>query len=210
MPDRKVAVTLSIREDNPDIWVGTLHEPGEENAKILGDWIAAVRREAQVTHVPEHVTNGRKKLPDTRQSITHKFTIHDFEGYLTIGLYEDGTPGEVWLKGNKQGTTVSGLLDAIAIMMSISLQYGIPLESIATKFIGMRFEPWGRTQNNDIPTALSITDYVLRFMVRMFSKEDAKPIEVEAGVYCPEPGCGAELIYTEGCMKCYVCGYSKC
>ena len=113
----------------------------------------------------------RKRLADTRQSITHKFSICGHEGYITAGLYEDGTPGEVFIKMAKQGSTVSGLVDTIAILMSLALQYGVPVEQLARKFEHTRFEPSGHTTNPEIQVASSISDYVFTWLGLQFSEE---------------------------------------
>jgi ribonucleoside-diphosphate reductase alpha chain len=113
----------------------------------------------------------RRRLADTRQSITHKFSISGHEGYITAGLYEDGTPGEVFIKMAKQGSTVSGLVDTIAILMSLALQYGVPVEQLARKFEHTRFEPSGHTTNPDIEVASSISDYVFTWLGLLFSEE---------------------------------------
>jgi ribonucleoside-diphosphate reductase alpha chain len=110
------------------------------------------------------VAPRRRKLPDERQAFTHKFSIAGHEGYLTIGLYEDTTPGEIFLRMAKEGSTVSGLMDTIATMTSIALQYGVPLETLVNKFSHTRFEPAGFTNNPDIPMAKSVTDYVFRYL----------------------------------------------
>ena len=106
----------------------------------------------------------RRRLPNERHSITHKFSIAGHEGYITVGFYEDGSPGEVFLKMSKEGSVISGLMDTIATMTSISLQYGVPLESLVSKFSHVRFEPEGFTNNKDIPIAKSIIDYVFRWL----------------------------------------------
>ncbi len=93
----------------------------------------------------------RRRLPDERASITHKFNVGGHEGYLTIGLYEDGTPGEIFLRMAKEGSTISGLMDAFATAVSLSLQYGVPLKDLVNKFSHLRFEPAGFTTNRDIP-----------------------------------------------------------
>jgi ribonucleoside-diphosphate reductase alpha chain len=106
----------------------------------------------------------RRKLPDVRQAVTHKFSISGHDGYLTVGLYEDGQPGEVFLKMAKEGSTISGLMDTVAIMTSIALQYGVPIKALVDKFSHTRFEPAGFTQNSDIPIAKSVMDYVFRWL----------------------------------------------
>ncbi len=116
----------------------------------------------------------RKRLPDERMSITHKFSIEGHEGYITVGLYEDGSPGEVFITMSKEGSTISGLMDTIATLVSIALQYGIPLNVLVRKFINMRFEPSGFTTNPSIPTTKSIVDYVFRYLGLKFLPEDQR------------------------------------
>ena len=115
----------------------------------------------------------RRKLPDERQALTHKFSIAGHEGYLTVGAYEEGAPGEIFLRMAKEGSTVSGLMDTIATMTSIALQYGVPLKALVDKFSHTRFEPAGFTNNREIPIAKSITDYVFRYL-------GSRYLEVEA------------------------------
>ncbi|MEP7378778.1 MAG: hypothetical protein ABI725_04370, partial [Chloroflexota bacterium] len=115
----------------------------------------------------------RRRLPDERRALTHKFQIAGHEGYITVGLYPDGTPGEIFLKMAKEGSTISGLMDTLATMTSISLQYGVPLRDLVNKFAHSRFEPAGFTGNSEIPIAKSVVDYVFRWMgSRFLSKED--------------------------------------
>jgi ribonucleoside-diphosphate reductase alpha chain len=124
----------------------------------------------------------RRRLPATRASVTHKFSIEGHEGYLTAGLYEDGKPGEIWLTMAKEGSTLSGMMDSFATSISIALQYGVPLRDLVNKFSHMRFEPSGRTENNEIPVAQSIVDYIFRWMASQFLTEDEKE---EFGVLSP-------------------------
>jgi len=114
----------------------------------------------------------RKELPPVRDSITHKFTIMGHEGYLTIGLFEDGKPGEIFIKMAKEGSTLSGLIQGYCRAFSLALQYGLPLEEAVRRFKGMRFEPMGSTTNPDIPEASSIIDYVARYLELRFIEED--------------------------------------
>jgi ribonucleoside-diphosphate reductase alpha chain len=116
----------------------------------------------------------RRRLPATRTSLTHKFSIEGHEGYLTAGLYEDGKPGEIWLTMAKEGSTLSGMMDAFATSISLALQYGVPLRDLVNKFSHMRFEPSGRTENSEIPVAQSIVDYIFRWMASQFLSEDEK------------------------------------
>ena len=112
----------------------------------------------------DEVRPRRVKLPDERVARTHKFSVAGHEGYLTVGLYDDGAPGEIFLKMAKEGSTVSGLMDTIATMTSIALQYGVPLKALVDKFSHTRFEPSGFTNNPEIPFAKSIADYVFRYL----------------------------------------------
>jgi len=106
----------------------------------------------------------RRRLADTRKSITHKFNVAGHEGYLTVGLYEDGMPGELFLTMSKEGSTIGGLMDSLGTAISVALQYGVPLESLVGKFTHQRFEPAGMTTNADIPFAKSLVDYIFRWM----------------------------------------------
>jgi len=106
----------------------------------------------------------RKKLPSERQSITHKFGIGGHEGYITVGMYEDGTPGEIFIKMAKEGATLSGILDGFALSVSLGLQYGVPLKALVDKFVNTRFEPSGYTGHPAIPYAKSILDYLGRWL----------------------------------------------
>jgi ribonucleoside-diphosphate reductase alpha chain len=105
----------------------------------------------------------RRKPPDERQAITHKFSIAGQEGYFTVGLFEDGSPGEIFIKMSKEGSTISGLMDSFAVAISMSLQYGVPLRVLVNKFTHSRFEPSGYTTNKDIPIAKSLMDYIFRW-----------------------------------------------
>lgn len=117
----------------------------------------------------------RRKLPNERQSITHKFSVANHEGYITIGLYEDGAPGEIFIKMSKEGSTLSGIMDAFALTISLCLQYGVPLEVLVAKFCHSRFEPSGMTGNRNIPIVKSIVDYIGRYLALKFlPKETAK------------------------------------
>jgi ribonucleoside-diphosphate reductase alpha chain len=113
-------------------------------------------------------TPVRRRLPTDRQAICHKFEIAGHEGYIHVGFYEDGTPGEIFIKMAKEGSTISGLMDTIATLTSLALQYGVPLEALVSKFSHVRFEPSGFTKNPDIPYAKSLTDYIFRFLGSRF------------------------------------------
>jgi ribonucleoside-diphosphate reductase alpha chain len=125
--------------------------------------------EAVATRVPP-----RTKLPDERQSITHKFDIQGHEGYITVSMFEDGKPGEIFVKMAKEGSTLSGMMDSFAIMVSLALQYGVPLEALVSKFSHVRFEPSGYTSNPEIPIAKSIVDYIFRWLASKFYDEEGR------------------------------------
>jgi ribonucleoside-diphosphate reductase alpha chain len=125
---------------------------------------------------------ARLKLPDERHAITHKFSIAGHEGYITVGMYADGKPGEIFLVMAKEGSTISGLMDAFATSISIALQYGVPLEALVEKFSHVRFEPSGFTKNPEIPYAKSITDYIFRYLASKFlSADQQQEVGVQAG-----------------------------
>jgi ribonucleoside-diphosphate reductase alpha chain len=110
----------------------------------------------------------RRRLPDTRQSLTHKFNVGGHEGYITVGLFEDHTPGELFITMAKEGSTIGGLMDVIGTETSLALQYGVPLDALVNKFSHARFEPSGWTSNPDIPHAKSVVDYIFRFLGNTF------------------------------------------
>jgi len=121
----------------------------------------------------------RYRLPNERNSLTHKFVLHadngiEYKGYIIVGMYEDGSPGEIFIRIAKIGSMVNGLLDTIAIQTSMALQYGIPLDALVRKFSHTRFSPEGMTENSDIPIAKSLVDYVFRWLELKFI-----PIEEE-------------------------------
>jgi len=114
----------------------------------------------------------RRKLPSERQSLTHKFSVGGHEGYITVGMYEDGTPGEIFIKMSKEGSTLSGFMDGFALSVSIGLQYGVPLKALVDKFINTRFEPSGYTGHKEIPYAKSVLDYIGRWLGGKFISAD--------------------------------------
>ena len=116
------------------------------------------------------MTNGleRRRLPPERPSVTHRFVVGGYEGFFTVGMYEDGKPGEMFVHVSKEGSTVSGLLDCLAVSVSLGLQHGIPIEKYVEKFSSVRFEPMGRTENPGIPEAESIVDYIFRWIGKKF------------------------------------------
>jgi len=126
---------------------------GNENVRIV------IKKEIEIVHRPM-----RRRLADTRRSITHKFNVAGHEGYLTCGIYDDGMPGELFITMAKEGSTIGGLMDSLGTSTSVALQYGVPLESLVKKFTHQRFEPSGMTTNRDIPFAKSLVDYIFRWL----------------------------------------------
>src|SRR3954462_2828361 len=124
-------------------------------------------------------TAVRRKLPDERESITHKFSISGHEGYITVGKYEDGTPGEIFIAMAKEGSTISGLMDSFATMTSLALQHGVPLNFLVDKFTHTRFEPSGFTKNPEIPMTKSIMDYIFKWLATKFLDRES---QAHAGV----------------------------
>src|SRR3990172_1535879 len=127
-------------------------------------------------------TPARRRLPDERQSITHKFSIAGHEGYITVGMFEDHSPGEVFITMSKEGSTISGLMDSFATGISIALQYGVPLKVMVDKFSHARYEPSGFTNNPDIPIAKSISDYIFRWLGTKFMPKDDGSLGEAVGV----------------------------
>ncbi len=135
--------------------------------------VARAESESAVAQQQElFVRVHRRKLPSERQSITHKFSVGGHEGYITVGMYEDGTPGEIFIKMSKEGSTLSGFMDGFALSVSIGLQYGVPLKALVDKFINTRFEPSGYTGHRSIPYAKSVLDYIGRWLGGRFISAD--------------------------------------
>jgi len=160
----------------------------EEKAAVAVPAKAVPQAAAQpVAAVPEQKElfdrARREKLPPERKSITHKFSVGGHEGYITVGMYDDGKPGEIFIKMAKEGSTLSGIMDAFALSVSISLQYGVPLRALVDKFVHSRFEPSGYTGNPDIRYAKSIVDYIGRWLGGKFISRDyfdGEPAAAEA------------------------------
>jgi ribonucleoside-diphosphate reductase alpha chain len=162
---------------------------------------------------------ARRRLPDERPAITHRFEVGGHKGYLTVGLFEDGSPGEIFLVMAKEGSTISGLMDAFATAVSIALQHGVPLATLVDKFSHCRYEPAGFTRNPEIPIAKSITDYIFRWLASKFLSRDEK---VAAGLVLRDARPGGEhrqpdsssdprisasrALYYEDAPSCQDCG----
>ena len=168
----------------------------------------------------------RQRLPDERQAITHKFNVGGHEGYITVGMYPDGHPGEIFIVMAKQGSTIGGLMDSFATAVSISLQYGVPLDVLIRKFVHTRFEPSGFTTNPELPIAKSVMDYIFRWLALKFAHllaDDAPPLPAARPAQLPAatdrnvvfvhqsdappcPDCGSLMVRNGSCHKCLNCG----
>jgi ribonucleoside-diphosphate reductase alpha chain len=178
--------------------------------------------EAQVKPLGAPVS-VRRKLPPERRSLTHKFSIAGHECYIHIGMYEDSSPGEIFIHMAKEGSTISGLMDAFGISISLALQHGVPLRLLIDKFVHTRFEPSGWTGNPEIPQAMSIMDYIFRWLQLRFSPAErpgpalhggadekgqvppARPRRQETDApTCNE--CGTIMVRSGSCCLCLNCG----
>ena len=173
----------------------------------------------------------RRRLPDERRAITHHFAIAGHEGYLTVGVYDDGLPGEIFVRMAKEGSTISGLMDSIATIVSLALQHGVPLDVLCAKFSHTRFEPSGWSGNPKIGYATSLMDYLFRWMeLKFLTKEqgelfESRPVSIHA---MPPPNgkgevealgefvqfgdapacniCGSLMVRSGTCYRCMTCG----
>jgi ribonucleoside-diphosphate reductase alpha chain len=175
----------------------------------------------------------RRRLPDERRALTHHFSIAGQEGYLTVGVYEDGLPGEIFITMAKQGSTISGLMDSFATTVSLALQYGVPLEVLCGKFTHTRFEPSGWSGNPKIGYAKSIVDYIFRWLELKFVTGDQgelfRPVPVPSQLAARSQGedpvsalgdmiqmgdapacniCGSLMVRSGTCYRCMTCGCS--
>jgi ribonucleoside-diphosphate reductase alpha chain len=157
-----------------------VYRDGCKRSQPLSTSRAEAMAGTSVAAAGEGVRPARRKLPDERHAITHKFSIAGHEGYITVGMYEDGKPGEIFLVMAKEGSTISGIMDAFATSISMALQYGVPLEALVEKFSHVRYEPAGFTKNSEIPYAKSITDYIFRYLASKFlSAEHQEAVGVQ-------------------------------
>jgi ribonucleoside-diphosphate reductase alpha chain len=212
---------VAIYRDNSKR-VQPLSSGSGKNDKKSAAAVAAVPAVEKVVYRPV-----RRKLPDERRSITHKFSIGGHEGYITVGMYEDGAPGEIFITMAKEGSTISGLMDAFATAVSFNLQYGVPLKFLVDKFAHVRFEPSGWTGNQQIPYAKSIMDYIFRWLGGKFlgpeyavteagETPNLRPTEPDpqqqlpfAPVTADAPlcaECGSIMTRNGSCYKCGNCG----
>ena len=203
----------------------------EKDVSRFEDTEAGSAAVAARTAYSEPVHAVRRRLPDERRAITHHFSVGGQEGYLTVGVYEDGLPGEIFVRMAKEGSTISGLMDSFATVVSLALQHGVPLELLCGKFSHTRFEPSGWTGYPKIGYATSIMDYIFRWMELRFLKEEqgelfeSLPLSIHA---VPPPNgegavealgeliqlgdapacniCGALMVRSGSCHRCMTCG----
>ena len=193
---------------------GTIYRDGCRDKQVLEvkDAVTRPREDFQGSATPSSTEGSnsghpvRRKLPRERSAVNTRFDIGGMEGYAMAGLYEEGTPGELFIHVSKEGSTVAGLMDTVAVLTSYCLQYGVPVDVISRKLSGVRFEPSGFTGNPEIPSATSVVDYIFRWLALRFG---AQPLHKSSeGILCPE--CGVAMAQEEGCLKCYQCGHSEC
>jgi ribonucleoside-diphosphate reductase alpha chain len=202
--------------------------------RLYGHPDSSVTYEKAFARVQEEVlrlrVRGRERLPDERKSVTHKFSIAGHEGYLTVGMYPDGRPGEMFIRMAKAGSIVDGLTDAVAIAVSVGLQQGVPVSTFVRKYINSRFDPSGFTTNPQIQIAKSITDYVFRWIGMRFCLDEVPEVVESVGSGMDEviekterstsvlsvssvtgddpicPRCGSLMQRTGICHTCPACG----
>lgn len=145
-----------------------IYRDGSKRQQPLTTSLEKDQSKKKVIAATEVVAPRRRRLPDERRAVTHKFTIGGHEGYITVGLYDDGQPGEVFITMAKEGSVISGLMDSFATSISIAFQYGVPLKTLVNKFVHMRFEPSGFTGNPQIKIAKSVVDYMFRWLAMKF------------------------------------------
>lgn len=200
-----------------------VYRDGCKSSQPLSTSKAVTEAVPQACPAPTLTLSGRKRLPTDRAAVTHKFAIAGHEGYLTVGMYPDGTLGEIFVRMAKEGSTLAGLMDAFATSVSIALQHGVPLGTLSSKFVGTRFEPAGFTGNQGIPIATSIVDYLFRWLENWASKgatlvsQEVKDSE-ELGFEVAEPTssrssdaplcseCGTLTVRSGSCHRCPNCG----
>jgi len=211
-----------------------IYRDGSKRTQPLNTSIKKTETNNKNNQQPIVYKSVRRRLGDERPSITHKFSISGHEGYITVGMYEDGQPGEIFIVMAKEGTVVSGLMDSFATAISLALQYGVPLRVLVEKFIHTRFEPSGFTNNREIPIAKSVMDYIFRWLALKFLPQDYQPTndsienipeqktlveskndnitQKEKFVFItqsdapPCSECGSIMIRNGACYKCPECG----
>ncbi len=199
---KAIAIYRDNSKRSQPLMTGKKKDEGSAEDRQTIEQLRAQLAAAQVEAGKPH----RRRLPAERTAVTHKFEIAGHEGYITVGLYPDGQPGEIFLKMAKEGSTVSGLMDSFATTVSVALQYGVPLRDLVNKFAHVRFEPSGFTGNPEIPIAKSIVDYIFRWLGSRFLPDDEKaqlglidrsqivdaPAAPSPALSAPEPAAAAE------------------
>jgi len=215
---------------------GAATDRGSSAGTLAPDLDNGQKTKTDGVEVPEQqdlfVRAQRRKLPDERKSITHKFAIGGHEGYIIVGMYAEGVPGEIFIKMAKEGSTLSGFMDGLALSISIGLQYGVPLKALVNKLTNTRFEPSGFTENPSIRYASSVLDYISRWLGGKFlSAEYLKPridlheepvsespvvadaLSAQTRILSSEVGdapscstCGMLMVPNGSCYKCANCG----
>jgi ribonucleoside-diphosphate reductase alpha chain len=206
-----------------------IYRDNSKRVQPLSSGVGKSDKKAAPAAAPEKVVYRpvRRKLPDERRSVTHKFSIGGHEGYITVGMYDDGAPGEIFITMAKEGSTISGLMDAFATAVSFNLQYGVPLKFLVDKFAHVRFEPSGWTGNQQIPYAKSIMDYIFRWLGAKFLGPEyavteagettvLRPTETSPQQELPFAAfttdaplcaeCGSIMTRNGSCYKCGNCG----
>lgn len=187
----------------------TVYRDGSRDNQVLTNGKQPDQHGAHVLDrlaVHEASATERRRMPNPRDSITFKIEISDWEGYATVGLFDDGAPGEIFIN-SQEGSTIGGLLDAWATAVSIALQHGTPLVTLVQKMRSTRFEPHGITKNDSIHTATSIIDYIGHWLQQRYINGDM-PKPEHTGMLCPK--CGGSIIIQMGCEVCEGCGWERC
>ena len=234
---KAVAIYRDSSKSNQVLVTSKENKKAETVQDILNELDAKAAAEATLDDPNAPPRAVRHRLPDTRPAVTHKFAIAGHEGYLTVGLYEHGQPGEIFIAMAKEGSTISGFMDSFALVFSIALQHGVPLETLVGKLAHTRFEPSGWTGNPEIGYAKSIMDYVARWLEHRFLKphqgklfpehpipelviEDEAPRPTSGAVQAlsavmsmtDAPACqvcGCIMVRNGACYKCLECGSSS-
>ncbi len=170
---KAIAIYRDGSKRSQPLSTGKKKDAEAEISADAAETIESLRRQLAAAQV-EATKPHRRRLPSERTAVTHKFEINGHEGYITVGLYPDGQPGEIFLKMAKEGSTISGLMDTLATSISLALQYGVPLRDVVNKFAHVRFEPSGFTGNPEIPIAKSLVDYIFRWMGSRFLPSEEK------------------------------------
>jgi ribonucleoside-diphosphate reductase alpha chain len=202
----------------------------EHNVSTIKEAIEVA--EAAIEAESNKVIGARRRLPKDRTAKIHKFRVGEQEGFITVGLYEDGSPGEIFIKISKQGSTVQGFADTVGVLISLLLQYGATVDILAEKLVNVIFEPMGMTDNEDIRNVTSIVDYVARYLKMNHSQvpttaiaggsieasSTVQPVTTSSDVFAAAsvshggicPDCGSLTYRASGCVECPSCGWSMC